>query len=79
MNEHELNSEWSPLQLYLIWSMKESLYKLQEGNVEKYREDIEVLEISDEKINGCVNGQYPETFYQLIDDNIILVYSLLEL
>lgn len=78
MNDHELNAEWTLHQMYLIWSLKEALFKLHEGNVERYKEDIEVLEISETNINGSVNGDYPQSFYHEFEPNVNLVYSLLE-
>lgn len=78
MNDSELSAEWTQKEFYLIWCLKESLYKLKRGVVPSYKNDISVLEISESKINGVVCGDYPQSYYFEFDPNVILVFSLLE-
>lgn len=78
MNDLELSGEWTSKELYLIWCAKEAMFKLKQGHVDKYKDDMNVYEISATNINASVSGDFPRTVYIEIEPTVILVFSLLE-
>ena len=50
LNASEIKVGWKPNELYLIWSAKESFYKLLEGNITDLKNDVTVLNISDNEV-----------------------------
>ena len=64
----------SELNLHLIWSAKEALYKLLEGKILNFKEAIKVIEIGDSKIWAEVNNKNYELYFHT-NTEFVLVYS----
>ncbi|MBL1280493.1 MAG: 4'-phosphopantetheinyl transferase superfamily protein [Fluviicola sp.] len=74
-NEKELGDiELTELNLHLIWSAKEAIYKLLEGDIDQYKEGITVKKISDKEIWVEVNAKTYKCGY-LATNEYVLVYS----
>ncbi len=72
--EEESDIEMSELNLHLIWSAKEALYKLLEGKILNFKEAIKVIEIGDSKIWAEVNNKNYELYFHT-NTEFVLVYS----
>ncbi len=75
VNEEEQNSfEMSTENLHVIWSVKEAVYKMLKGKVERYREDLTIVSIDKSRALVCHKTEVYEFHYQLEQD-FILVYA----
>lgn len=71
--EEEENFDLTILNLNLIWSAKEALYKLKKGKVEHYKDSITIIKIEGNEIIAHVGAEIISCGYQVIDD-AVLVY-----
>ena len=75
LNKHEI--QWSTdVDLHLIWSSKEVIYKILKGDVANEIKDITVLEI--DHLNKKITAQHIESKFDLffdVFDSIVLVYN----
>jgi len=68
------NLEMTELNLHLIWSAKEAIYKQLSGDIEKYREELVIKAIQPSSVEIEVGEKY-YFFKSLIELDFILVYS----
>jgi len=75
LNKHEI--QWSTdIDLHLIWSSKEVIYKILKGDVEDVMINVIILEI--DHLNHKIKAQYIDSKFDLffdLFDSVILVYN----
>jgi len=77
INEFEENNfEMSTEELQLIWSAKESAFKMKKGAVEHYREDISIHEIKNKSIAVEINHKEKITCSFLSEEKYKVVYVI---
>ncbi len=75
VNEWEEKSlDLTELNLHLVWSAKEAFYKLQEGDIEKYKDEMIVREIGVNQIMIENDGVRFNLSYQF-SEHFVLVHS----
>lgn len=72
-DEEERGIELNNLNLNLIWSAKEALYKLKKGEVENYRNSITILAIKENQITARVDTKIISCDYTILN-GVVLVY-----
>ena len=75
-NNDKKNIEINRDSLHIIWAVKEAVYKLLKGKVNRYKEDLTILSIADSDI---VKVQCESRIVQcqfILNDKFILVYVL---
>ena len=75
LNKHEI--QWSTdIDLHLIWSAKEVIYKILKGDIEDVMINVIVLEI--DHLNHKIKAQYFDSNFDLffdVFDSVVLVYN----
>ena len=72
--EEKENIDLTNLNLNLIWSTKEALYKLKKGEVDHYKDSITVIKIEESYIIARVDAEIISCGYKIMDD-MVLVYT----
>jgi 4'-phosphopantetheinyl transferase EntD len=72
--EEDRNIDLTNLNLNLIWSTKEALYKLKKGEVDHYKDSITVIRIEENYIIARVDAEIISCGYKIMDDTV-LVYT----
>ena len=75
-NNDKKNIEINRDSLHIIWAVKEAVYKLLKGKVNRYKEDLTILSISDSDI---VKVQFDNRIVKckfILHDKFILVYVI---
>ena len=70
--EEERLMDLNNLNLNLIWSAKEALYKRNKGQVEHYKESITIIKINENEIIGRVETDIISCGYKIIDDTVLV-------
>ena len=70
--QEESSLDLNYLNLNLIWSAKEALYKFMKGEVEQYKESITVLKIDENEIVGSVGSEIISCGYLRLGDTVLV-------
>ena len=71
-HEEQKNFDLTILNLNLIWSAKEALYKLKKGKVEHYKDSITVIKIEGNEIIGKVDSDIIPCGYMILDGTVLV-------
>jgi len=74
MSAQEQSNKWTDQELYLIWCAKEVWYKWKRGEVESYKEDLQITEVAHGRIHGQVSGEFVTCDYCFPVPTVALVY-----
>jgi phosphopantetheinyl transferase len=73
LREEEL-LQLTDLNLHLVWSAKEAIYKYRKGKVENYKESMTVLEIAKNILLVDLDGEQVQCAFQ-VEKEYVLVYT----
>ena len=74
LNKSEMGTAWTNEDLYAIWCTKEAYYKFIKGNVKAINEELTILKINDQEIEGLFNNEIINFSIERLKD-IVLVYT----
>lgn len=63
--------EMSNKNLYILWAVKETVYKMMGGEVANYKEDITILSIGEQEVEVSFNSRRIICRYEINDDFIL--------